>query len=59
MIADFKTDIAVSGERLAAYWRQLGTYAQMIGRITGEEVSELVLIFCRAGGAGVLRRTCG
>ena len=59
VIADFKTDISVSEEQLAAYWRQLGTYATMIGRITGEEVSELVLIFCRASGAEVLRRTRG
>lgn len=59
VIADFKTDISVGEEQLAAYWRQLGTYAKMIGRITGEEVSELILIFCRAGGAEVLRRKRG
>ena len=59
VVADFKTDISVSEEQAAAYWRQLGTYAKMIGRITGEEVSELVLIFCRASGAEVLRRTRG
>ncbi|MCC3302150.1 UvrD-helicase domain-containing protein [Arthrobacter sp. zg-Y895] len=59
VVADFKTDISVSEDQLAAYWRQLGTYAKMIGRITGEEVSELVLIFCRASGAEVLRRTRG
>ncbi|MCQ1957001.1 UvrD-helicase domain-containing protein [Arthrobacter sp. zg-Y826] len=59
VVADFKTDISVNEEQLAAYWRQLGTYAKMIGRITGEEVTELVLIFCRASGAEVLRRTRG
>ncbi|MCQ1947571.1 PD-(D/E)XK nuclease family protein [Arthrobacter sp. zg-Y1116] len=57
VVADFKTDISVNEERLAAYWRQLGTYAKMIGQITGEGVSELVLIFCRASGAEVLRST--
>ncbi|MCQ1947563.1 exodeoxyribonuclease V subunit beta [Arthrobacter sp. zg-Y1116] len=57
VIADFKTDVSVGAEQLAAYWRQLGTYALMIERITGEQVSELVLIFCRAGGAEVLQRT--
>lgn len=59
VIADFKTDVSVGPDQLAAYWRQLGTYARMISRITGEAVSELVLIFCRAGGAEVLRRTRG
>ena len=59
VIADFKTDISVSADQLAAYWRQLGTYATMIGRITGEDVSELVLIFFRSRGAEVLRRTRG
>ena len=47
VIADFKTDISVQQETLAAYWRQLSTYAQMVERITGQTVSELVLIFCR------------
>ncbi|MBO0907783.1 UvrD-helicase domain-containing protein [Arthrobacter sunyaminii] len=59
VIADFKTDVSVGTEQLAAYWRQLGTYARMMERITGEHVGELVLIFCRAGGAEVLRRTRG
>ncbi|CEA09682.1 ATP-dependent helicase/nuclease subunit A [Arthrobacter saudimassiliensis] len=59
VVADFKTDISVTEKQIAAYWRQLGTYAKMIGRITGQEVSQLVLIFCRAGGAEILRRTRG
>ena len=59
VIADFKTDVSVSADQLAAYWRQLGTYARMMERITGEHVGELVLIFCRAGGAEALRRTRG
>ena len=57
VIADFKTDVSAGQDELAAYWRQLGTYAQMIERITGEHVGELVLIFCRTGGAQVLHRT--
>ncbi|WP_433123002.1 UvrD-helicase domain-containing protein [Arthrobacter koreensis] len=59
VIADFKTDISIGQEQLAAYWRQLGTYARMVERVAGETVSELVLIFCRADGAQVLRRTRG
>lgn len=59
VVADFKTDVSVGQDQLAAYWRQLGTYATMISRITGEAVNELVLIFCRAGGAEVLRGTRG
>jgi ATP-dependent helicase/nuclease subunit A len=57
VIADFKTDISVTQETLAAYWRQLSTYAVMIERITGQKVSELALIFCRAGAAEVRRRS--
>ncbi|MDQ0733111.1 UvrD-helicase domain-containing protein [Arthrobacter sp. B1I2] len=53
VIADFKTDISVPQERLAAYWRQLSTYAGMVERITGQTVRELVLIFCRAGDAEI------
>lgn len=56
VIADFKTDIRVTKETLAAYWRQLSTYAQMIQRITKQDVSELSLIFCRDAEAEVLRR---
>ncbi|MCO4261501.1 UvrD-helicase domain-containing protein [Pseudarthrobacter sp. MDT3-26] len=57
VVADFKTDISVPRERLAAYWRQLSTYAGMVERITGQKVSELVLIFCRAGDAEIRRQT--
>jgi ATP-dependent helicase/nuclease subunit A len=57
VIADFKTDISVTQETLAAYWRQLSTYAGMVERITGQEVSELVLIFCRAGNAEIRRQS--
>ncbi|WP_426940054.1 UvrD-helicase domain-containing protein [Pseudarthrobacter sp. S6] len=56
VIADFKTDISITQERLAAYWRQLSTYARMVESITGQKVSELVLIFCRAGDAEIRRR---
>ncbi|GAA1347716.1 UvrD-helicase domain-containing protein [Arthrobacter roseus] len=57
VIADFKTDISVTEETIAAYWRQLGTYAEMVQRITAFSVKELVLIFCRSGAAEVRRRT--
>jgi ATP-dependent helicase/nuclease subunit A len=57
VIADFKTDISVTQERLNGYWRQLSTYARMVERITGQTVSELVLIFCRTGEAEVLRQS--
>lgn len=57
VIADFKTDISVTQETLAAYWRQLSTYAGMVERITGQKVSELVLIFCRAGEAEIRRQS--
>ena len=56
VIADFKTDISVTQETLAAYWRQLSTYAGMVDRITGQKVDELVLIFCRAGDAEIRRQ---
>ncbi|MGM0930085.1 MAG: UvrD-helicase domain-containing protein [Actinomycetota bacterium] len=56
VIADFKTDLGVSQERLASYWNQLTRYAVMINTITGQMVSELVLIFCRSGEADVRRR---
>jgi ATP-dependent helicase/nuclease subunit A len=56
VIGDFKTDISVKQETMAAYWRQLSTYAQMVERITGQTVSELVLIFCRPGQAELFRR---
>jgi ATP-dependent helicase/nuclease subunit A len=56
VIADFKTDIRVTQETLAAYWRQLSTYAGMVERITGQKVSELVLIFCRTGDAEIRRQ---
>lgn len=59
VIADFKTDVSIGQEQLSAYWRQLGTYARMVERITEEKVSELVLILCRADEAGVLRRNRG
>lgn len=59
VVADFKTDVSVGADQLAAYWRQLGTYARMVERVTGEHVGELVLLFCRGGGAGVLRRVRG
>ncbi|MGN7198589.1 UvrD-helicase domain-containing protein [Arthrobacter sp. SAFR-044] len=55
VIADFKTDISVTQETLAAYWRQLSTYAGMVERITGQKVNELVLIFCRTGDAEIRR----
>jgi ATP-dependent helicase/nuclease subunit A len=57
VIADFKTDISVTQERLTSYWRQLSTYARMVERISGQTVSELVLIFCRAGEAEVMHRS--
>ncbi|MDQ0870177.1 ATP-dependent helicase/nuclease subunit A [Arthrobacter sp. V1I9] len=57
VIADFKTDISVTQETLDAYWRQLSTYAGMVERITGQRVSQLVLIFCRAGDAEIRRQT--
>lgn len=57
VIADFKTDISVTQERMSSYWRQLYTYARMVERITGQTVSELVLIFCLAGEAEVLRQS--
>lgn len=57
VIADFKTDISVTEETLAAYWRQLSTYAGMVERITGQKVSELVLIFCRASDAEIRRQS--
>ncbi|MDQ0617339.1 UvrD-helicase domain-containing protein [Arthrobacter globiformis] len=56
VIADFKTDISVTQETLAAYWRQLSTYAGMVERITGQKVNELVLIFCRTGDAEIRRQ---
>jgi ATP-dependent helicase/nuclease subunit A len=56
VIADFKTDLSVKQETMAAYWRQLSTYAQMVERITGQTVSELILIFCRPGQSEVFRR---
>ncbi|MFP5315112.1 MAG: UvrD-helicase domain-containing protein [Actinomycetes bacterium] len=56
VIADFKTDKQPQEETIAAYWRQLETYAAMIQRITGQTVGELVLIFCRESGAEVRRR---
>jgi ATP-dependent helicase/nuclease subunit A len=57
VVADFKTDVTVTQETLAAYWRQLSTYAGMVERITGQTVSELVLIFCRTGQAEVRHQT--
>ncbi|MDQ4047611.1 MAG: PD-(D/E)XK nuclease family protein, partial [Actinomycetota bacterium] len=56
VIADFKTDISVTQETLAAYWRQLSTYAGMVERIAGQTVSELILIFCRPGQAEIMWR---
>lgn len=56
VIADFKTDISVTEETLAAYWRQLSTYAGMVEGITGQKVRELVLIFCRTGEAEIRRQ---
>ncbi|EMY35413.1 ATP-dependent exoDNAse [Arthrobacter crystallopoietes BAB-32] len=56
VIADFKTDLGVTEERLAAYWNQLTTYAAMINKITGEKVSDLALIFCRSSEADVRKR---
>lgn len=56
VIADFKTDISITQETLAAYWRQLSTYAGMVERITGQKVNELVLIFCRIGDAEIRRQ---
>lgn len=56
VIADFKTDISVTQETLAAYWRQLSTYAGMVEGITGQKVSELVLIFCRTGDGEIRRQ---
>ncbi len=56
VIADFKTDSEPQEETVAAYWRQLSTYADMIERITGQSVSRLALIFCRDAGAEVMYR---
>jgi ATP-dependent helicase/nuclease subunit A len=56
VIADFKTDISATPDRLSSYWRQLSTYARMVERVTGQTVSELALIFCRTGDAEVLRQ---
>ncbi|WP_323960453.1 AAA family ATPase [Arthrobacter sp. JZ12] len=56
IIADFKTDSEPTEETVAAYWRQLSTYADMIQRITGQTVSKLALIFCRDAGAEVMYR---
>ncbi|MBT2548093.1 hypothetical protein [Arthrobacter sp. ISL-65] len=56
VIANFKPDVNVPQETLTSYWRQLSTYAGMVARITGQTVSELILIFCRPGEPEFLRR---
>ncbi|PVE19196.1 UvrD-helicase domain-containing protein [Arthrobacter sp. Bz4] len=56
VIADFKTDSTPQEETIAAYWRQLSTYADMVQGITGQSVSRLALIFCRDAGAEVMYR---
>ncbi|MDQ6754334.1 MAG: UvrD-helicase domain-containing protein [Actinomycetota bacterium] len=57
VVVDFKTDIGVSGQTLAGYWNQLAAYAELVYQITGQTVSELVLIFCRPGTAEVRRQS--
>jgi ATP-dependent helicase/nuclease subunit A len=56
MIVDFKTDVGLSAESINAYWRQLSIYAILVHGATGQPVSELALVFCRADPAQVFRQ---
>ena len=56
VIVDFKTDVGLSAKSMDAYWRQLSIYANLIHGATGQPVSELALVFCRAEPAQVFRQ---
>lgn len=56
VIADYKTDLGVSEQTLAEYWVQLAIYASLLGKAVGQAVCRVELIFCRPGGATVIRR---
>lgn len=54
VIVDFKTDHALTEEKLSGYWAQLSAYANMIHQATGEKVTQLTLIQCSQTPARVL-----
>ena len=56
VVVDFKTDVGVREDSVAAYWRQLAAYAELVAAATGERVSQLVLVYCRSEVAHVRKR---
>lgn len=56
VVVDFKTNLGVREEAVAGYWRQRTAYAQLITDATGENVSELALVYCRSKVAHVRRQ---
>jgi ATP-dependent helicase/nuclease subunit A len=56
VIVDYKTDVGVTAKTLEASWTQLSVYADLLGRATGETVSQLVLVFARTSSAESLTR---
>ena len=56
VIVDYKTDVGVTAETLEAYWIQLSVYADLLTRATGEQVSQVELVFARRDAAVVLAR---
>lgn len=57
VIVDYKTDVGVTARTLEAYWTQLSVYADLLGRATGERMSQLALVFARPIAADVLQRS--
>jgi ATP-dependent helicase/nuclease subunit A len=56
VIADYKTDLGVTAATVDAYFTQLGIYASLLSKATGERVTRVELVFCRAIGAHVIVR---
>lgn len=56
-IADCKTGLGVTAASVDAYFTQLGIYASLLRGATGEQVSRVELIFCRAVQPTVLERS--
>ncbi len=56
VIVDFKTDQGVTEPSVEAYWTQLNAYADLIAEASGQVVSALYLVFCRADPAHVRRK---
>ncbi|MBT0566076.1 3'-5' exonuclease [Williamsia sp. CHRR-6] len=56
VIADYKTDLGVTAATVDAYFTQLGIYASLLSKATGERVSRVESIFCRSFSAYVIAR---